>query len=1150
MAITTTSNFDAQKESEGHYPIFLVELLGLGRFYATKEPGFSGLWLAGQGLTAMTVNDTSRQILAGDSQPTYETLLHKLGNNGISSISFQLSPEDFARTGDTAVSLINEGFIHLELEDELLENTVARIMLGWNGLARIDYIPVFKGVIDSTGATLERFDLRFADDTVRNIVPVPAQIGSDFRPRAFDQGKAFPIVLGDVEDVPMIQLVGDASTVLGQALTTSDVVLYYFNPTTPFPRSGTVRITDSAVNYTVTYDGVTTETIGNQVYGKLSLTSAPSSNAATGATVALEDHLKKYLVSFAGQNIRRIRTTAGAAPAGAPTWKNEAIDPTGNDHRRITVVEQPHATADGQSLQATIASEARGENKVFNGNFLSNVTGWTVSAGSFDHFTPGGTFDPVGRIRTNAAQVIQSITYQDVTVDANVRHRLTFTARNNDLVFMAVNIGTPTDATKYYQFGDISDTSEQLFDLIFEPDESTVRITLVGDNGASGSAQEGYFDQFDLYDVTTENPATQIEHLIDTHMPQIDPDPVSFQEAFNEWDASQDRIAGVLQQTEEQQALLGRIAQQFRARTFLGEDGLQKLRVFNQSRPPERSLTLRDIVKGSMRVSRSPLKEIFTHYYVYYGRVPEIPTPGENLGGRVAFSGAAVATPSETSHPTIALNTLCKGAREQFRKESTLEVFADLVPDAQTACNTLEYLVRKGTHQRTRVEFQSWFRMVDIEVTDFVKIAHPLLDGNRIYEVKEKEVIPNGGTTRWVCEEIAPFKFGSFTEHWEPPTTKLKALILTEHWEPPQPGEATIPSESNPLPSYTESWEPYTQVEIFDFQQWDSADALTEALYGAVSTMPEGYASYGGQDNLSGIPMFPNIIYSAANGGESVTAKTPVHSRVHSIGSALPPLVTKDGFATNSSWIELRPSFGADKGEFCKILATHTITPGTSNTVNVENLDFDTVMPSGLVNIEKPFSLRVWVNMDTKSYSQPIWQGYDQNVTGGTPFTRVPYAIYYNSAQDRFEFAVGVDITGLGNTLEQNVTEITNSGARVRATTFGSPSTGTWYQLLCTWDPSTSTATIKVNNGTVDSLVITPDFTTSLSRAGLIGAWSFTYSGVALDSAGAPNYGVGADRATFDGKMAHWAYWGRTLSSSEGDTLYGAGTPYRFDNIT
>jgi hypothetical protein len=1143
MAITITGSFESAKEQRGHYPIFLVELLSLGRFYATKEPGFTGEWLADQGLTATTTIDSDFEILVDDTQPTYETILHKLSNNGIGALRYELDDQGFARTGDGAVSLLNQAFLNLDLEPEVLENVVARIMLGFNGLARSDYISVFKGVIDSSSANLERFNLRLADDTQRNIVPVPAQIGNDFRPRAFDQGKAFPIILGHAEDVPMVQIVGDASSFLGQTLLTTDTELFYFNPNTRFPDAGTVRVTNSAVNYTVNYDGVTMETIGKVTYGKLALTSSPSTNTATGATVELENHTRKYVVSFAGQNIRRIRKSTGDAPAGNPTWTNEAIDPTGGDPRRITVVDLPHATTDGEQMIASIASEARQENQFFNGNFVDNATGWTVGSGAFDRFLPASTFDYVGRIRTLAAQTLQTDVTQDITVEPNVKYRMTFTARNVDLVFMAVNIGVPGNLTKYYQFGDIDGTAEQLFDLIFQPDEATLRITLIGDNAASGSAQSGYFDQFDLYKLSTENPSTQIEALIKTHMPQIEPNAASFSEAFDFYDDQGDIIAGLVQQTEEQQALLGRIAQQFRAKTFLNEDGEQVLRVFNQSRVPERTLKPEDISKGSMTVSRSPLAEVYTHYYVYYGRVPETPQPEQPLGGRSAFAGVAVATPEQTSHSIVELNTLCLGAKNEFRKERTLEVFADCISESGTAENLLEYIVRRGTHQRLRLNFRSWLRLVDIEVADFIKVQHPLLGSTLIYEVLEKELMPNGCETRWVVEEIAPMKFGSFTERWEPERARVKATINTEEWEPPQPGEELDGQliEGNPFNPYLEEWEPaYASDSLFDMQQWDSTDALTSELYGAMSTMDTDPGNaYMSTPDKTGMAMFPNAHNSSNSGVESVPFRTPLQSKVYS-NTAGSLLISPSTFAANSGSIELRPVASGSFGEFIRVQSHIEDTPN-SNPGLAESYDFDGFRWSGIVNIERQFSIRVWVKLNNKADSYPIWQGYDQSNLGGDKIDRLPYCLYYNASTDRFEFGVGNNIPGEGNTLAANVASIAQ---KVQASTFGSPSAATWYQLVATYDPGTTTATIKVNAGTEDSNVITPDFTTSLSRAGLIGGWSLASDGSDLTTDAGR-----VKRVTLDGHVAHWAFWGRVITSAEATTLYGAGTPYRFDSI-
>jgi hypothetical protein len=1165
MSLVITNDFEAEKELPGHSPVFLVELNGLARFYGTREPGFTGKWLSGDGVIATV--DPTNAILCNDDQPTYETIIHKITNQGIGTVTFELDEQGFARTGDSSVSLINAGGLNLELEDQILENAVCRILLGFNGLPRRDYIVIFKGAISHSSVNFERLNLRLADDTMRNITPVPAQIGNDFRPRAFDQGKAFPILLGDVEDVPMIQLVGDAATTLGQQLLASHDELIYFNPTTRFPREGTVRVQDSTANYTVTYDGLTTTVINSQVYGVLLNISTPGATAEVGATVTLETPEREYLLGFAGHNIRRVRTNTGGVPDSAHTFAgNEPIDFDGGDPRKISMVKFPTAAPDSESLQASIAGAARGLNLVVNGNFTTNVTtGWTVGNGAFDWHLPASTFDRVGRVRTLVSQTLQTDVRQDITVRTDVRHRLTFTARNVDLAFMALQVGTTTDATKYYEFSELTQTSENLFDLIFQPDEATLRITLIGDNGgSSGSEKTGYFDQIDLYEVTSENPAVQIKHLIDTHMKNIDVDEVSFDEAKTIWDNSRDRCAGIIQQTEEQQALLGRLAQQFRARTWFDEDGKQKIRVFDANRQVDRFMTKADVLKGSMTVERTPIEDVYTHYYVYYGRIPEQPVAEKALGGRQTFSGVAVATPQETSHPNVELKLLCESALNTFRQEKTLEVFADMVPDAQTACNLLDYLVRRGTHQRIKIKFTTWLRAVDLEVTDFIDLSHPLINGSKVFEITKKDITPNGCEVRIEAEEIQNLLFGAFEETWEPLRLRVKERIHKEGWEPAPPPTPAAPTEffgSIPNP-HTEPWDAdNVSADLFNTQTWVDGDPLYSGLIGSATFFPfmplfngiptawHGIDQETFSPSRSGIQMNPYVrdrIHTTLASTPSSSRSTGLRAKRYCIDNDVNyPIIIRDDLGAERDSIQLRKGFS----EFLWML-TGSVNNQPNNNGHVLELgggDQPNQSPATFINTNKDFTLRIFVKLTDKNQHYPIWTTFSET----TNEVEHPFGIWYNATSDRFMFAVGNDVPGVtfaggaGNNLNANVASMTQ---KVEANTFGSPSAGTWYQIMCTWDVSTTTAGIQINGGTLDTAVITPDFTGYIVDPGLIGGGPYTIDGYPPHRFTSDGI-LGAQRVTLNGSISSWALWQKLLTAANGTTLYGAGTPVRFDTL-
>ncbi len=807
MSLEITSSFAATKELGGYKPVFLVELLGLGKFYATREPEFSGLWLANQGLLA------DSGILADADVPEYITNIYPLRSSGIGSISYQLDSSGFARTGSASVSFLNQDLLSHELQELVLNNTVARIRLGFFGQDMADYVSIFRGNVDGHQATSETLDLDLIDDTLRQSVPTPPLVGTDFLARSFVQGNAIPIILGDVENVPAIQLIGAATDDLAFEATPASTFILTLNPNLNIPNSGELRVTSSSGVSTVDYEGVSVSVINNVAYTRIDLAESLAFTHPSGSDVVLFEPTYTYMFGFAVQNVRKVRRTAGH-PTVVPTVRNTPVEPTGLDHRRITIAEFENAEQVG--VNATVSSEARGVNVFPNGNQDTNVAddltaeGWTIGNGAWDRFLPASTFDYVLRGRTNVDQAVVSDAYIDIPTTSGTRYRFTFTIKNIDALYGQVAIGTPSAAGHYYTFEELTRTSESLYDLSFVADDTTLRITLkVGNFTPPHAATTVYFDQFDLYDLSTENPAVQLEHLILTHMPNITPHAASFAESEALWASTGDRCAGIIQQPEEDQALLGRLAQQFRAKTFLNENGEQKIVAFDQSRIPVYNFEARHVHKGTMTITRSPLTEIFTHFYVYYGRAPQDQADNTaDLGGREAFQGVSFCTPFETNHSVESgLYVLAERAKQSYRLERTLEVFGDFIPDAKTAENLLSYIVRRGTHQRYICSFSSFLNAADVEVTDFVRITHRLVHpdhrGNT-FEVVHKTVEANGCFTRFVCEEINPFNFGGYTEHWEPPVGLISSVIHHEAWDLPPP-LAAFDRRCNP---HAENWEP------------------------------------------------------------------------------------------------------------------------------------------------------------------------------------------------------------------------------------------------------------------------------------------------------------------------------------------------------
>ncbi|RMD52238.1 LamG domain-containing protein [Candidatus Parcubacteria bacterium] len=125
------------------------------------------------------------------------------------------------------------------------------------------------------------------------------------------------------------------------------------------------------------------------------------------------------------------------------------------------------------------------------------------------------------------------------------------------------------------------------------------------------------------------------------------------------------------------------------------------------------------------------------------------------------------------------------------------------------------------------------------------------------------------------------------------------------------------------------------------------------------------------------------------------------------------------------------------------------------------------------------------------------------------------YLLYYNAATTSIKFLVSND--GVNNTT-------------VTATSLGTPTTGTWYFIVCEYDATAQTISIQVNNGTIDSTSHTAGVYDSTARFEI------------------GSYG-GAGGNLFNGTAGLCAKWNRTLTSTERAQLYNNGEGLTYDQL-
>jgi hypothetical protein len=151
------------------------------------------------------------------------------------------------------------------------------------------------------------------------------------------------------------------------------------------------------------------------------------------------------------------------------------------------------------------------------------------------------------------------------------------------------------------------------------------------------------------------------------------------------------------------------------------------------------------------------------------------------------------------------------------------------------------------------------------------------------------------------------------------------------------------------------------------------------------------------------------------------------------------------------------------------------------------------------------FTLACWVNLESKTAGQRQTLISKYNTTGN----QREYWLTYNPT-------AGGTSNPFGFTVSSNGTAFTVH----ESTTFGTPSTGTWYFLVAWHDAANNTLNIQVNNGTVDST---------------------SYSSGVFDGTSPFVLGARETVDNLDGLLDEVGFWKRVLTSDERTALYNGG---------
>jgi hypothetical protein len=312
-------------------------------------------------------------------------------------------------------------------------------------------------------------------------------------------------------------------------------------------------------------------------------------------------------------------------------------------------------------------------------------------------------------------------------------------------------------------------------EVTFQAQTSLSRLTL--QSQWTGSAVHSHFDGVRLLD-GGRNPSDAIAYVIDTYLPDMRRDTVSFATAYEQLKGWQ--FGAYLPDPGPSRDLLERMAFQCKSRLITSAAGKTTMVVFDTDAQSQLTLSTLSIAENSLRIRREPLDALYSEFYVYWGL-----RSGQSPESAESYQGVVSATPEATSHPTRALQLQCEDALVTLRRARRWDVMADMIRDRDTAHRLLEFLVDRHTRRQDLVELRTTYAAAPLEVGDLVTVIHPLLAA---YDPTTCEVLAwglePGGAEFPVSLTLRTLRFGGIHEDWEWPfDTLVDVDITTESWE-------------------------------------------------------------------------------------------------------------------------------------------------------------------------------------------------------------------------------------------------------------------------------------------------------------------------------------------------------------------------------
>ena len=200
---------------------------------------------------------------------------------------------------------------------------------------------------------------------------------------------------------------------------------------------------------------------------------------------------------------------------------------------------------------------------------------------------------------------------------------------------------------------------------------------------------------------------------------------------------------------------------------------------------------------------------------------------------------------------------------------------------------------------------------------------------------------------------------------------------------------------------------------------------------------------------------------------------------------------------------------------------------------------------------DRDFTLSLWVYLDELTRTQGLaYHRLGQISTTGfgvDPTHRTYFCLWYDQPLNRFKVAMAEEVN-------PNVNVQTYVDQYGNTATHGTiPAINTWYQIVVTWDASTDTLGINVDNGTPVTAVITPEWDTDNfpidfgADPPLTGFFpqEIVLGGRSMAGGGA----IETADSVLRGRLALPYSWARELTGAELTSIYNAGSGLRYSEF-